>query len=81
MTRHGLPRLDLLQLDTEGYDFEIIRGIHFDRLIPGMISFETEHLDPEELKECEALLRKQNYRLYTFNRDAIAVHASMEDSE
>ena len=81
MKRHGLPRLDLLQLDTEGYDFEIIRGIDFDRLVPRMISFETEHLDPKELEECEALLGKHNYRLHKFRRDAVAVHASMEDSE
>ncbi len=80
MKRHGLPRLDLLQLDTEGYDFEIIRGIDFSHLTPGMISFETEHLKPEELQACEALLRKHHYRICKFKRDAIAIHASMERS-
>jgi len=81
MKRHGLPRLDLLQLDTEGYDFELIRGIPFEHLTPGMISFETEHLKLEELQACKALLAKHHYRIFTFDRDAIAIHTSVENPE
>lgn len=37
---HGLTRIDLLQIDTEGYDAQIVLGLDFSRIVPVIIRFE-----------------------------------------
>ena len=34
LRRHGVSRLDLLQIDAEGYDFEILKRIDFRAFDP-----------------------------------------------
>lgn len=70
--QHGFPQLDLLQIDTEGYDFEIIKTLDFSRLKPRIISFEMEHLDAKDWAACQALLQSQGYTVEVIVRDAIA---------
>lgn len=42
--RNRVKRIDLLQIDTEGFDFEIIKMINFDRIKPRILQFEHRHL-------------------------------------
>jgi len=48
LQKHHFEYLDLLQIDTEGYDFEIIKTIDFNTLKPKIISFESEHLSSKD---------------------------------
>ncbi|MEP7244975.1 MAG: FkbM family methyltransferase, partial [Gammaproteobacteria bacterium] len=41
---HGFTHLDLLQIDTEGYDAEIIEGIDFNATRPRIVRFEHGRL-------------------------------------
>lgn len=66
------PRLDLLQIDAEGFDGEVIRMFPFHRIKPRIISFEHEHLSMEDKLECFEMLKEQKYILTILERDAIA---------
>lgn len=55
LRRHGLSSLDLLQIDVEGYDYEILKTLDFDQIRPLFINYERVLLaDTEE--ECRQML-------------------------
>ncbi len=76
LRKHAVERLDILQLDTEGYDFEILKMLDFSTikpaLKPALIHFENNFLSPGESAECSSLLTKHGYRLLTLGIDTIA---------
>lgn len=43
--KHKLSHVDLLQIDAEGYDFEVMQGIDFTGIIPDFIHFESNKID------------------------------------
>jgi FkbM family methyltransferase len=55
----GTP--DLLHLDTEGFDYRILRSIDFEKYHIRMILFESEWMTKPELKEIVRLLRNHRY--------------------
>ena len=55
--------IDLLQIDVEGYDYEIIKMIDFERVKPLIIHFEHGHLPIEQFEECLEVLIKQGYAI------------------
>ena len=71
--KHHFDCLDLLQIDAEGYDFEIIKLIDFTRLKPPIICFEYFHLSENDRAACEKILSKQGYLLEYYEPDCIAV--------
>jgi FkbM family methyltransferase len=42
--RHDIQELDLLQIDAEGYDYEILRTIDFTRIRPRFVNYERVRL-------------------------------------
>jgi FkbM family methyltransferase len=71
----GLERLDLLQIDAEGFDGAIIRSIDFTRLRPAIIRFEYRNMRPGEADSCLELLAGHGYRFLVEPRDIIAHRA------
>lgn len=63
LARHAVEKLDLLMIDTEGYDFEILKQIDFGNIKPRVIVYEHKHLNRKERSECANLLETQGYRL------------------
>jgi len=63
LDKHGVGRLDLMVIDTEGYDFEIIRQIDFSTYRPRVLVYEDIHLSPEDHAECSELLQGLGYEL------------------
>ena len=68
----GLERVDLVQIDAEGYDYEIIRTINFARIQPAIVRFEYRHLSNRDADACIALLAGHGYRFLEEGRDIIA---------
>lgn len=56
-----IDRIDLLQIDAEGYDFEILKTIDFERVKPKIIHYEHMHLNKEQDDECVRYLINQGY--------------------
>lgn len=59
--KHDIKKIDLLQIDAEGYDFEIIKSINFDKIKPIVINYERKHLSSNDRKECVELLESNGY--------------------
>jgi hypothetical protein len=56
-----VDRVDLLAIDTEGYDAEIIRHIDFGAYRPRLLEYEHYHLPPDEREGCRNLLENLGY--------------------
>lgn len=67
--KHEVESVDLIQMDTEGYDFEVIKLIDFERYRPVLLIYEHLHLDESTRQLCEAHLRKHGYELFSEQMD------------
>ncbi|CAN5353067.1 hypothetical protein BH09BAC2_BH09BAC2_15980 [soil metagenome] len=74
--QNKIKKIDLLQIDTEGYDYEIIKMIDFDNIAPAIISFEHGFISgimtKEKFFEIEELLIKNKYNIIVLENDAVA---------
>jgi FkbM family methyltransferase len=61
--KHGIGALDLLLIDAEGYDYEIIQAIDFERHRPRLLIFESLHFSAEERDQSRAQLEGLGYEL------------------
>lgn len=68
----GLDHVDLIQIDAEGYDYEIIRSIDFSRVRPAIVRFEYRNLSARDADACLNLLASHGYRFFVEPRDIIA---------
>jgi len=67
------PRdIDLLQIDAEGYDYEIIRSIDFDTVKPAIIHYEHMVLSEADRNACLELLASHGYRIVLQDNDTLA---------
>ncbi len=56
--KYEIKHLDILHVDTEGYDFEIIKTIDFQKFCPSILMFEHQHLSEKEYYSCLRMVRK-----------------------
>lgn len=69
--RHGVDRIDLFMVDTNGYDLVILRQFDVDRYRPKVIVFEHKHLSAAE--RAEALAIVGDYRVRDLGDDYFCV--------
>ncbi|HBC86807.1 MAG TPA: hypothetical protein DCZ94_07630 [Lentisphaeria bacterium] len=76
LLRHEVKKLDLLQIDTEGYDAEIIMNIDFSRIKPSIIRFEHGYMDKimgkDKVEAILKLLNDNGYQIIIESYDATA---------
>jgi FkbM family methyltransferase len=73
LARHGVSRIDLLVIDTEGHDWEILRALDFTRFRPVLVMFEHQHLSANDKAAAYALLETQGHECReTPEGDAVA---------
>jgi FkbM family methyltransferase len=77
--KHRVQRLDLLALDTEGHDWEILRGFNFAELHPRLVVFEHYHLSAAEQAECRAHLRQYGYEVLAEYFDSYCLDVTIDD--
>lgn len=74
LKKHGLRNVDIITIDTEGYDFEILKTIDYKAHKPSIILYEHRHLSQTDYKQSIKLLSQNNYSLYSeYGSDTIAV--------
>lgn len=71
-----LEDIDYLQIDTEGFDAEVIKMIDFNVVAPKIIKYEIKHLSNKQRGEVEQILVSQNYRLKSDYSDGFAIRKS-----
>lgn len=69
---HGIAEMDLLQIDTEGFDGEVIAMIDFARLKPAIIKYEHVNLDLDTRARTVELLHQNGYKTLQDGNDTIA---------
>lgn len=77
LNKHNLPRIDVLQIDTEGFDYKIFKQFDFDRYRPSVINIEIVNLDDTEFNCLKYDLDKHGYFFYTTGIDLIALDAKL----
>lgn len=64
--------IDLLQIDAEGFDYEIIRSLDFQAVKPAMIHYEHMVLSDADRNACLELLAHHGYRFILQDNDTLA---------
>ena len=72
LAKHGIARFDFLQIDTEGFDYEIIRMLESCPIQPGVIHFESAFMDAAYQFKCGETLHRMGYRALIIGIDTIA---------
>ena len=71
--RHDIDTIDLVQIDTEGYDARVLASIDLGRYRPSIVMFEHLHLPPDEKDAATARLVDSGYSLVEDAMDVIAI--------
>lgn len=83
--KYKIKKIDLLLVDTEGYDFNIIQMFPFEKFQPKIIQFENwphenddknniiKDTGPLGLEKCIKILEKYNYLINYIGTDIVAV--------
>jgi FkbM family methyltransferase len=79
LNKHKISRVNVLHIDTEGYDYEIIKTINFSTLRIDILIFEHIHLSEEKYKECMSLLTNNNYVLFKFGDDTLCLTSGLKN--
>ena len=72
LAKHRLSTVDLLQIDTEGFDFEVIKMIDFAVFRPRIINFEAGLLLWRVRQDAYEYLRQRGYKVTENEFDAVA---------
>jgi FkbM family methyltransferase len=75
LKRHAVEKIDLIMIDTEGYDFEIIKQFDFTDVRPRAIVYEHKHFARRDRLSCERLLKDQAYRLHRHFGNTLAYNS------
>lgn len=72
LNKYEQQTVDLLQIDVEGFDFEVIKMVDYENFKPAIIRFENEHLSPEMREECYDFLMERGYKIAIERPDVMA---------
>ena len=72
LTRHSITKIDLLQIDVEGYDYEVIKMLDFNVVKPTVINFEHMHIPRPQRWECYRHLAAHGYDLAASRMNTVA---------
>lgn len=71
-TRFGIRKIKYLQIDVEGYDYEVLKSINLKKHQPSIIKFEFVHLSPSEKQKTMELL--EDYDIFFDGYNAVCIN-------
>lgn len=75
ITEYDIKKIDFLQIDVEGYDYEILNLFPFDRFMPKLIHFEhalsLQNMTYDQYDELHSKLIRMGYRTIMNMNDTI----------
>lgn len=77
--RHGVERVDLVLIDTEGFDWQIVRHIDFELYRPRLLIYEHFHLSQADRAECRAHLERLGYETMEEGFDTFCLDTRVDD--
>ena len=63
LMKYGVEKIDLLCIDTEGYEYKIIQQLDTVSVKPSIIFYEHKHLNEEDKRNCETYLHGLGYEI------------------
>jgi FkbM family methyltransferase len=73
LAKHGVTRFDVLCIDTEGFDFEILKLFDFKAYRPDFVVFESKNLSDSDYSAAKAMLADAGFVLYWDKGDTFGV--------
>jgi FkbM family methyltransferase len=73
--RFTLEKINWLQIDTEGFDFEIIKMFNISLTRPEVIVYENLHFSDPLKEECMDYLRKNGYLCRSYGPNTLAMRS------
>lgn len=74
LEKYNIDNVSLLAVDTEGFDYEILKSVDFAKVRPSIIEYEHSHLSLADEKKCHDLLIREGYKLYrSLGDDTLAI--------
>jgi FkbM family methyltransferase len=77
--KNGVERVDLILIDTEGFDWEVIKSIDFALHRPRLLVYEHFHLSPEDRGECRRYVESLGYETMEEGFDTFCLDAMIAD--
>lgn len=74
LARNGIESIQFLQIDTEGYDYEVLKSVDLSSRPPDAILVEYKNLPAGQSAEMLRLLRQNGYRVDYCGGDYFAIH-------
>jgi FkbM family methyltransferase len=79
LAKHRVEHLDVLLIDTEGFDWEILRRVDLDRWRPRLIVYEHYHLSAATQAEAVAGLEAAGYGVLEEHFDTFSLRTDVDD--
>jgi FkbM family methyltransferase len=73
LSQNQVDKIDILHIDTEGYDWKILSQLDLKTFQPKFILYECNHLSKKELADSYTFLKDQ-YELFDVGIDVLAVN-------
>ncbi len=78
LKKHGVERVDLLQIDTEGHDFTILKTIDFSTVRPKIVHFENNFMNKRQKEQCLKIFAQNGYASLDLGIDTLAYRQSAD---
>lgn len=73
LQKHNVDRANVVCIDTEGYDYELLKLIDLGKLAPEVVFFESKNLSDDDFVAAQELLSKLDYSLFWEKGDTLAI--------
>ena len=80
INKYQINKIDLLQIDAEGYDLEVIRIFDIPRTQPQAIIFENVGLNAADYDSCLQLLKDNGYSTRKFGPNTLALKDALNST-
>ena len=74
--KYQTKKVDVLQIDAEGFDFELVKLFDLGKCQPDVVVFEADHISEQDFEEVESYLNSHSYVFKKVGRDVLAVNKS-----
>jgi FkbM family methyltransferase len=73
LKKYNIEKIDWLQIDTEGFDYEVIKMFDIKQTNPTIISYENMHLSELDKISCTDYLNSNGYKIRDFDGNTLAM--------
>ena len=78
--KHDISRIDVVQIDTEGHDFHVLKQIDLNFYKPHIIKFEYYNLPTDEQQQSLAYLENFGYRIFNDGMNIVATTLAEQET-